>query len=158
MALCVETGGEGVQKGPRRIPPTEVWAGEGTSLRKLNAGLGACDPAWSPDGRRLALIAAAGLWVFPANSSQGSLRVEARLPMGEPTEFTYRAFSHPEWSPDGALLALLVTNGGTSWVEVFEASTGRLFYTSPPQTYTFSWGRGRDLKAGTLEIHLPPFK
>ena len=49
--------------------------------------------------------------------------------MGEPTEFTYRAFAHPKCSPDGALVALLVTNGGSSWVEVFEPSTGRLFYT-----------------------------
>ena len=66
-------------------------------------GLGACDPAWSPDGRRLAVTAAEGLWVFPANSSEGALRVESRLPLGS-IEFNYRAFSSPRWSPDGALL------------------------------------------------------
>jgi hypothetical protein len=156
MALCVATGGEGVQKGPRKIPATEVWVGESASLHRLNAGLGACDPAWSPDGRRLAVIAEGGLWVFPANSSEGNLRAESKVPFGELTEYTFRAFSHPEWSADGALVGLLVTNGGTSWVEVFEASTGRLFYTSPPETYTFSWGsNARELKAGTLEIRLP---
>lgn len=156
LALCVETGGTPVQRGAQSIPATEVWAGESAHLHKLGAGLGACDPAWSPDGRRIAVTAASGLWVFPAKSPDGSLRVEAKVPMGGPTEFTYRAFSHPDWSADGALVALLVTNGGTSWVEVFEANTGRLFYTSPPETYTFSWrGGARDLKAGQLEIRLP---
>ena len=93
------------------------------------------------------------LWVFPANSSDGALRVESRLPLGS-IEFNYRAFSSPRWSPDGGLLGLVVTNGGTSWVEVFEANSGRLFYTSPPEHDTFSWTAARELKLGALEIHL----
>jgi Tol biopolymer transport system component len=157
-ALCVETGGKPVQRGAQKIRATEVWTGETGHLHKLSAGLGACDPAWSPDGRRIAVTAAAGLWVFPAKSSDGSLRVEAKVPMGRPTEFTYRAFSHPEWSSDGALIALLVTNGGTSWVEAFHAATGKLLYTSPPETFTFSWGSGRELKAGNDEIRLPAYR
>jgi hypothetical protein len=158
-AICVETGGTLVQRGAQRIRATEVWAGESGHLHKLSAGLGACDPAWSPDGRRIAVTASAGLWVFPAKSSDGSLRVEAKVPMGRPTEFTYRAFSHPEWSSDGALIALLVTNGGTSWVEAFHAGTGKLLYTSPPGTVTFSWGNGaRNLKAGKDEIRLPAYR
>lgn len=156
FALCVETAGEGVQRGARKIPATEVWAGESDHLHKLNAGVGACDPAWSPDGRRIAITDAEGLWVFPATGSDGNLRVVAKVPIGGPTEFTYRAFSHPEWSPDGDLVALLVTNGATVWVEVFDARTGKLFYTSPPETYTFSWGNtARNFRAGTLDVHLP---
>ncbi len=155
-AVCVDTGAENLRRGPRTIRATEVWAGQSSRLRKLNTGAGACDPAWSPDGRRLAIIDAQGLWFFPADSLDGSLRVESKVPYGELPEFTYRAFSHPEWSPDGALVALLVTNGGTSWVEVFEVASGRLFYTSPPEITTFNWGgSARDLKAGTLDIHLP---
>jgi hypothetical protein len=155
IAFCAETGERPVQQGPRKIVPTAVWVGEGPAYLRLNAGLGACDPTWSPDGRRLAITDAEGLWVFPARSMNGFLRVESKLPLGEPAEFTYRAFSHPQWSPDGLLVALLVSNGGSSWVEVFEVSTGKLFYTSPPAQSSFSWGNARLLKLGTLEIQLP---
>jgi len=154
VALCAETGEPAVQHGSRKVRGTAVWAGEGTNLRRISAGLGACDPAWSPDGRRLAVTASEGLWVFPSNSPEGALRVESRLPLGS-IEFNYRAFSSPRWSPDGMLVALVVSNGGTSWVEVFEANTGRLFYTSPPENYTFSWTAARELKLGDVEIHLP---
>jgi Tol biopolymer transport system component len=154
VALCAETGEPEVRHGAKRIRGTAVWAGERANLRRIRAGLGACDPAWSPDGRRLAVTAAEGLWVFPANSADGMLRVESRLPQGS-TEFNYRAFSSPRWSPDGVLVALVVTNGGTAWVEVFDANSGRLFYTSPPENYTFSWTSARELKLGDLEIHLP---
>ena len=136
-------------KGPRKIAPTAVWAGEASELHRLNAGSGACDPAWSPDGRRLAVTRPTACGFFPRILPRAALRVESKVPIGELTEYTFRAFSRPEWSPDGALVALLVTNGGTSWVEVFEASTGSLFYTSPPETYSFSWGStARDLKVG----------
>lgn len=156
IALCAETAETQVQLGVRKIAPTGVWAGEGSKLHRLHAGLGACDPAWSPSGRHLAVTAAEGLWVFPAESTDGTLRVEAKLPFGEPTGLTYRAFSHPRWSPDGVLVALLVTNGATSWVEVFDAASGKLFYTSPPEQYSFSWGgNARELKLGDLEIRLP---
>jgi hypothetical protein len=157
LAICAETGGSVIRQGARTITPTAVWAGESPSFHKLNAGVGACDPAWSPNGTQIAVTAADGLWIFPAEYSVGRLRVEAKLPIGESTEFTYRAFAKPRWSPDGALVALLVTNGGTSWVEVFDASSGRLFYTSPPEAYSFSWGNtARDLKVGELDVHLPP--
>jgi hypothetical protein len=53
------------------------------------------------------------------------------------------------------LVGLIVTNAGTSWVEVFEANSGRLFYTSPPENYTFSWTAARELKLADVEIHLP---
>ena len=105
VALCAETGEPAVQQGVRRVRGTAVWVGEGTNLRRIRAGLGACDPSWSPDGRRLAVTAAEGLWVFPANSSEGALRVESRLPLGS-IEFNYRAFSSPRWSPDGCCSGL----------------------------------------------------
>ena len=158
-AVCAKTGDAEIRKGPRTIAPTAVWTGEGTAFRRLGAGAGACDPAWSPDGRRLAVTSAEGLWIFPAESAAGRLVAESKVPAGAATEFAYRAFSQAKWSPDGVLVALLVTNGGTSWVEVFDAATGRLFYTSPPQSYTFDWGAtARELKVGTLDVQLPPYQ
>lgn len=155
VALCADTGEPAVQEGAKTIRGTAVWMGELSKLQRVEAGRGACDPAWSPDGRRVALTAADGLWVFSASSLEGDLRVEAKVPLGSSNEFNYRQFSQPRWSPDGVLVAVLVTNGGTSWVEVFEVSSGRLFYTSPPENYSFSWNNARDLKLGNTEIHLP---
>ena len=158
LAMCARTEGDSIRRGRRIIPPTAVWAGEAPEFHRLNAGIGACDPAWSPDGKRLAVTAADGLWIFPAATLAGTLVAESKVPVGEPTEFTYRAFSHAKWSPDGILVALLVTNGGTSWVEVYGALDGRLFYTSPPESYAFSWGAtARDLKVGDLDVRLPQY-
>jgi hypothetical protein len=155
IAICAQTGEPEVRQGARRIVPTAVWVGIATDLHKLRAGLGACDPAWSPNGRFVAVTAVDGLWVFPAASIDGTLRVESRVPMGEPNEFTYRAFSHPQWSPDGLLVAVVVTNGGTSWVEVFDVATGGLLYTSPPEQDSFIWSNRRELKLGDIEVQLP---
>ena len=156
IALCADTGAPETRKGAKTIRATAVWAGERSALRRLDAGAGACDPAWSPDGRRLAVTSAEGLWVHGAEGLEGTLRVESRPPPGDRAEITFRSFAQPRWSPDGLLLGLLVTNGSMSWVEVFEASTGRLFYTSPPGNDSFSWGgRGRVLKLGSVEIRLP---
>ena len=158
LALCAQTGEPAIKRGARTIAQTAVWAGDASAVHKLAAGPGACDPAWSPDGKRLAVTAADGLWIFPAESAAGALVAESRVPAGQSTEFTYRAFSHPAWSPDGDLVALVVTNGGISWVEVYDALGGALFYTSPPDSSSFSWGAtARDLKVGDLNVRLPAF-
>src|SRR2546430_16267746 len=65
-ALCAQTGGRTVRQGARTIAPTAEWVGEGDVFHKLNAGVGACDPVWSPDGGRLAVTAAAGLRSVPS--------------------------------------------------------------------------------------------
>jgi Tol biopolymer transport system component len=57
---------------------------------------GATQPAWSPDGRRIAYVGTAGLTVAEANG--GNARVIADG--GE-----------PEWSPDGTRIAYAATSG-----------------------------------------------
>lgn len=156
LAICAETGEEPIQRGNRRVTATAVWVGEaGRELRRLAAGQAACDPAWAPDGRFLAVTALDGLWVFPAESATGARRVETAV-SAPSNEFAYRAFSKPRWSPDGALIALLVTNGGTVWVEVFDAASGKSIYSFPPETYSFQWGaNARELTVGTTKVRLP---
>jgi hypothetical protein len=153
VALCADTGDPTVQRDAKKIRATAVWAGAGANLKRLQTGIGACDPSWSPNGKHLALTAADGLWVFPANSPDGILRVESQVPLGS-IGFNYRAFSRPRWSPDGMLVGLVVTNRGTSWIEVFDVNSGRLLYTSPPEHDTFTWTAARELKLGALEIRL----
>jgi Tol biopolymer transport system component len=119
---------------------------------------GACDPAWSPDGKRLAVTDADGLGFFQWIRPAVALVAESKLPPGQLTDYTYRAFSRPGWSPDGMLVALVVTNAATSWVEVFDSRSGTLFYTSPPESFTFRWGpTSRDLKVGDLDVRLPAY-
>jgi hypothetical protein len=156
VAICAETGEDAIQQGGRRVPATAVWAGPPERLRRLTAGLGACDPSWSPDGRNLALTAQDGLWLVPAGELAGQRRVESRPPEGGLTEFSYRVFSGPRWSPDGRLIGVIVSNGGTSWVDVYDMFDGRLFYTSPPETYAFTWGPAPyELRMDRLTIQLP---
>ena len=40
VALCAETGEPAVQQGREEVRGTAVWAGEGTNLRRISAGLG----------------------------------------------------------------------------------------------------------------------
>ena len=135
-------------KGAKTIRGTGVWAGEPSNLHRVQAGQGACDPAWSPDGQRLAVTAAEGLWVFPANSAEGDLRVESKFRSAARRSSAIGCFHTRSGRPTACWSALVVSNGGTSWVEVFEANSGRLFYTSPPENYSFSWSAPAHLKLG----------
>jgi hypothetical protein len=147
-ALCVATGDTPVQQGPRKIPATEVWVGEGTNLRRLNAGLGSCDPAWSPE-RRVAGRAppeVCGYLAPPPRRTRGSGVAGGRaLGVHLPGVFASK------WSADGDLVALLVSNGGTSWVDVFRLQPASCS-TSPPRTIPSPGTSARGVRLGDLQV------
>ncbi len=72
------------------------------------------DPAWSPDGRRLAYIRDEELWVVEADGSR-STRVVAK-PGGA---------RQPAWSPDGHRLAFISRRRGWSQVWIIDAPVPR---------------------------------
>jgi len=155
-ACALEPGGGEVVIGARKIPRTFVWVIEPDAARQLGSTPGSCDPAWSPDGTRLAVVAANGLWTYSPTLGDPRLLAETHLPRQPKDESDYTAFSKPRWSPDGARLAYLVTNGATSWVEVVDAATGRRLYRSDTDTYGFEWTTDpRVLRVGTRTVRLP---
>jgi dipeptidyl aminopeptidase/acylaminoacyl peptidase len=85
-------------------PPTQVTASEQA----------VSEPAWSPDGRRLAYIRDEELWVVEADGSR-STRVVAKP----------GSASQPRWSPDGRRLAFVSRRRGWSQVWVIDAPVPR---------------------------------
>jgi TolB protein len=65
------------------------------------------EPAWSPDGRRLAFVRNGGLYVV-------------RLPSGRPRAVAADA-SWPSWAPRTSLLAFEVDSGGRGHIETLAA-------------------------------------
>jgi TolB protein len=87
---------------PSQVYLLDVVKGTAEKLTS-NAG-GAFDPAWSPDGERIAYIGRDG--------GQGELWVK-RLDGGEARFNKLSYVRSPAWSPDGTSLAVLAAQGGT---------------------------------------------
>ena len=155
-AICATTGEPDITRGNRALPATAIWVESDEDVRRLDTPDRACDPAWSLDGRALAFTTPVGLWILTdLESSEPRLLLEAPEPEGD-TEFGYVAFMRPKWSPNGARVGYLATNGGTTWVEMVEVLDGRLRYRSGEDTYAFSWGAdSRSLKIGGNTILVP---
>jgi len=129
---------------------------EREQARQLGSTPGSCDPAWSPDGTRLAVVTVNGLWTYSPELDEPRQLSEARVPRQPKDEFDYTAFARPRWSPDGLRIAYIVTNGATSWVEVVAVATGRTLYRSDQDTYSFEWTVDpRVLKVGPRQVRLP---
>ena len=152
VAACASEGGT-MTVGTRTIPRTHVWVVDGKALRQLGTTPGSCDPAWSPDGSRLAVVTPQGLWTYSPTLEDPTLLSETRLP---PKDAGYTAFARPRWSADGRRLAFLVTDGATTWVEVVDSQVGRKLYKSDPDTYTFEWAADpHALKVGARIVRVP---
>ncbi len=155
-AICAEEPGSTVEPGRHPSARTRVWVRDGTTTRQVALGPGACDPAWSPDGGRLAVVTPDGLWVLSADLRRTTHLVDVRHADGPPGGFEQRVLSRPAWAPDAAALAFLASNGRTTWVEVVDVRTGARTYVSDPETYEFAWeADSRFLRLGSRVVPLP---
>ncbi|WP_283134277.1 S9 family peptidase [Rhizohabitans arisaemae] len=78
---------------------SQIWLAEpGAKPRRLTGGPSDSAPRWSPDGRTLAFLRAAGgppqIWLLPMDGGEPRALTEAPLGAGAPV-----------WSPDGTALA-----------------------------------------------------
>ena len=156
VAICAEEPGPPVEQGARIFPRTRVWVRDATAMRQIATSAGTCDPVWSPDGRFLAIVAPDGLWKLSGDLQLTSHLVASRHSEVPANEFDHRVFAAPQWAPDGSAVAVLVSNGATGWVEVFDARTGGTLYSSEPETYEFTWESDSvSLRFGSRVIRLP---
>jgi penicillin G amidase len=156
-AVCaLAPGGGELTVGARRVRRTHVWVIEEEVLRQLGTTPGSCDPAWSPDGSRLAVVAPTGLWTYSPTLEEPRQLAEAHLPAEPRDDSDYTAFSRPRWSPDGRRIGFLVSDGTTTWVEAVEVPTGRRIFRSDREVYAFEWTSDpRVLRIGERHIRLP---
>jgi hypothetical protein len=154
VAACAQKSGASPADN-QGTPSTEVWITDGRDVWKLSTALGSCDPAWSPDGARLAVAAPDGIWILSGqNQKQGERFTDVRL--ASDPESTLLVFSRPRWSPDGRLLAAIVRNGTATWVEVMDVASGRRVFKSQPGASDVAWGNdSSSLKIGGRVVPLP---
>lgn len=156
VAMCGEEPGPPLEQRGRLVPRTRVWVDDGIKTRLVGTAPGTCDPAWSPDGEHVAVVAPNGLWVLSADLSQTMHLVDTRHSEDPGDELAHRTLSSPQWAPDASRLAFLVGSGATSWVEAVDARTGRVIHTSDPETYEFAWGADSEsLSFGSRVVRLP---
>ena len=156
VAVCAEEPGPPIERDDRLIPRTRVWVDDGVETRRVGTAPGTCDPAWSPNGESVAVVAPNGLWVLSADLSVTIHLVDTERSRAADDEPASRTLSSPQWAPDASRLAFLVSSGVTSWVEAVDARTGRVIHTSDPDTYEFAWGPDSgSLHVGSRVVPLP---
>jgi Tol biopolymer transport system component len=74
---------------------------DGSGVRPLRPGAFAQDMAWSPDGRRLAVVADGAIWVMDADGGDAT-RVTGVV---RPRFLEFVGWLSPSWSPDGRRIA-----------------------------------------------------
>jgi TolB protein len=100
------------------ILPADGGTVEAVPIRSI-PGLGHNDPAWSPDGTRIA---------FTYNSREGNLGTPHigiySLQTGKMKLFRNAGFAAPSWSPDGRFIAAERTNGRGRDIVILDSRNG----------------------------------
>ncbi len=99
---------------------------DGTGRRQLTSGQFDMNPAWSPDGQRIAFRRSrisdgssfSDIWIMNADGTGQAALTDARAALGY--------YDRPAWSPDGSMLAMeAAVNGMMSEIYVIDVASGR---------------------------------
>jgi TolB protein len=103
---------------------------DGTGLNRVSRGtLGASDPTWSPDGKRIAFVRQNDIWVMDADGSHAHALTST--PAAVETD--------PAWSPLGRRIAYAdVTSYPSTQVWTIDENGGHRVDITPPGTYDSS--------------------
>lgn len=153
LAICAEVPRQEaalMQRNGRRLPPTTIFLINGDVIRKVVTGLGGCDPAWAPDGTRIAFTAPDGLWVISTTDDTGERIVDTTI-----EENRYLTLARPRWSPDGMRIAYFATDRRQTRVQVVAADTRATVLTSPAAAEDMEWRGPRTLAVGGQVLSVP---
>ncbi|MFL5800240.1 MAG: protein kinase domain-containing protein [Roseiflexaceae bacterium] len=121
---------------------------DGGPPRSLIVGGNDIAPAWSPDGRQIAITHAVGTSraIF-VGSPTNPVTTQISPPDGEAR--------YPAWSPDGGRLAFAFRNGGNWRLAIADLASGQVGFLGPEEVAWISWARGPLLYAAPAGPGIP---